>query len=71
MGKKYSDKEVEELLKMQREHCAFSLGLSSSTLIYPRDYDKIKDIIVSSQITNFKQCLKMGHVNNYIFKSDS
>lgn len=57
--KKYTEEEVEFLLKEQRENCAFSIGLSSRTLIYPQDYDKIADIIKNSPLVpSYEQALK-------------
>lgn len=48
--KTYTQEEVDFLLKEQRKQSAFAIGLSSSVMTYPSDYDKFKDIIERSNI---------------------
>jgi len=48
--KTYTQEEVDFLLKQQREHCSFAIGLSSFVMTYPTDYDKFKEIIERSAV---------------------
>ena len=54
----YTEKEVEILLRLQRENCSFALSLCSAALVYPADFDKIKIIIEESPVINYEHNLK-------------
>lgn len=53
-SEKYTEKEVEFLLKKQREHSVFAISLNSEII-----HNLIKDIIIKSPIINYKEILKL------------
>jgi hypothetical protein len=49
----FTESQVRELLRKQRELTAWSLGLSSAAYIYPRDFNAMRDWMMNSELVKF------------------